>query len=167
MAAKVKLSEILEAMECQNDETEYYLDKTTGRVHLLTPEETVAVEADDAVEDYPEWQQETIEIARRVDAGDDDLIGLPTQWDIHEYEIMSDFCEELEDGGLQKTLFIAIQGAGAFRRFKDAIHTFGVAEDWYRYRQERFKATAIEWCQAHDLDFIDDPGRQAASDQGQ
>ena len=157
MAVKVKLSDILEALGFQSDEIRYYLDKTTGRVHALTSEETLAVEEDDPIEDYPEWQRETVEIARRLDQGDDEgLIGLPTQWDIHEYEIMSDFCDSLPDGTVRDALYIAIQGAGAFRRFKDAVNTFGVADDWYKYRAEQFKAIAIDWCQTHDLPYIDD-----------
>lgn len=167
MAAKAKLSEILDALDFQNDEIQYVLDKTTGRVHLLTPDDTLAFAADDPAEGDPEWQRETIEIARRFEEGDDDLIRLPTQWDIHEYEIMSDFCDTLDSGTVQDALLIAIKGAGAFRRFKDAIHTFGVAEKWYRYRQMRFKTIATEWCQVHELAFIDDTGRQADADSGQ
>ncbi|UCD53287.1 MAG: hypothetical protein JSW27_11695 [Phycisphaerales bacterium] len=167
MAVKVKLSEILDALEFLNDETEYYLDKATGRVHLLTPDATVAVEADDPIEDYPEWQREAIKIARRVEEGDDDLIGLPTQWDIHEYQIMSDFCDSLGEGTVQDALFIAIRGAGAFRRFKDAIHTFDVADDWYHYRQMRFKAIAADWCQAHALAYVDDTAKEPGPGVGQ
>ena len=134
MAMKVKLSDILEALGFQSDEIRYYLDKTTGRVHALTSE-----------------------VARRLEQGDDEnLIGLPTQWDIDEYEIMSDFCDSLPDGTVRDALYIAIQGAGAFRRFKDAVNTFGVADDWYKYRAEQFKAIAIDWCQTHDLACIDD-----------
>jgi len=80
---------------------------------------------------------------------------------------MSDFCDTLDSGRVQDALFIAIKGAGAFRRFEDAIHTFGLAEDWYRYRQVRFKAIATEWCQAHGLAFVDDTGRRADADSGQ
>jgi Uncharacterised protein family (UPF0158) len=159
MEAKVKLSDILDALGFQNDETEYYLDKTTGRVHLLTPDETLAVEAGDSIQDYPEWQRETIEVARRVEEGDDDLIALPTQWDVREYEIMSDFCDSLDEGTVRDALYIAIEGSGAFRRFKDAIHTVDVADDWYKYRDARFKAIAIEWCQVHGFAFIDDTGK--------
>jgi len=157
MDVKVKLSDVLEAMEFQIDETEYYLDRATGKVHLLTAEETLAVEDDDPIEDYPEWQRETIEVARRLEQGDDkDLVGLPTKWDINEYEIMEGFCDSLPEGTVQDGLYITIEGKGAFRRFKDAVHTFGVADDWYKYRTAEFKAIAIDWCQAHDLAYIDD-----------
>jgi len=156
MDVTIKLSEIFDAIGFQNDEIEYYLDKTTGQVHMLTAEETLAVEAGDPIEDYPEWQQETIEVARRIEEGDDNVIGLPTQWDIDEYEIMSDFCDSLPEGTVQDALYSAIEGRGAFRRFKDAILSFGVADDWYKYRDARFKVIAVDWCKAHGLTYTDD-----------
>ena len=145
MGVTIKLSEILEAIEFLSDEIEYYLDKTTGRVHMLTSEITSDAELGDPIEDYPEWEQEPIEVARRVEEGDKDVIGLPTQWDIDEYEIMSDFCDSLPEGTVQEALYRAIEGRGAFRRFKDAILSLGVADDWYTYREARFKAIAIDW----------------------
>ena len=157
MAVKVKLNDVLDALDFSNDETEYYLDKATGKVHMLGREELDAGEDDDPLDGYPEWQREVIEIARRVAQGrDDGLIALPTKWDLNEYEIMRGFCESLPEASVQEALIIAIQGQGAFRRFKDAIHRLDVAEDWYRYRAERFKAIAIDWCRDHDLEFIDD-----------
>jgi len=94
MDAKVKLSDIFDTLEMQSDESSYYLDTRTGTVYLLTPDEPYAGEEDDLVEDYPEWQRETIEIARRLANGaDENLIELPTQWDVNEYQIMQDFCD--------------------------------------------------------------------------
>ena len=157
MDTKVKLSEILDALDFQNDEITYYLDKATGKVHMLGPEESGAGEDDDPLESYPEWQREIVEIARRIAQGRDvGLIALPTKWDLDEYEIMREFCESLPEGMVQDAMCIAIRGQGAFRRFKDAIHTFDVAEDWYKYRAEQFKTIAINWCHDHDLEFIDE-----------
>lgn len=31
-----------------------------------------------------------------------------------------------------------------------------VADDWYKYRDARFKAIAIDWCKAHGLAYTDD-----------
>jgi hypothetical protein len=160
MDAKVKLSDVLDALEMQNDETNYYLDTCTGIVYLLTPDELYAGEEDDPLEDYPEWQREAIEVARRLANGDDEsLIELPTQWDVNEYEIMREFCDAQPEGTVRDALYIAIRGKGAFRRFKDAVHTFGIADEWYKFRLARFKSIAIEWCDANEITYVDDAER--------
>ena len=69
---------------------------------------------------------------------------------------MSDFCDSLPEGTVQEALYRAIEGRGAFRRFKDAILSLGVADDWYTYRDGRFKVIAIDWCKAHSLAYTDD-----------
>ena len=157
MAMKVKLNDIVDALELQNHETEYYLDTDTGIVHLLGPDDLYAGEEDDPIEDYPEWQRPTVEIARRLVNGDDEsLIGLPSQWDVNEYGIMEAFCEALPEGAVRDSLCGAIHGKGAFRRFKDTAHALDVFKEWHRFRLTQFKAIAIEWCQANDIAYVDD-----------
>ncbi|MBN1510294.1 MAG: hypothetical protein JW955_25830 [Sedimentisphaerales bacterium] len=157
MDAKVKLSDILDALEMQNDETNYYLDTNTGAVYLLTPDDLYAGEEDDPIEEYPEWQRQTIEVARRLAKGDDEnLIELPTQWDVNEYEIMEEFCDTQSDAKVQDALFAAIKGKGAFRRFKDAVHRFGIIDDWHTFRLAKLKVIAVDWCRANEIEYVDD-----------
>ncbi|MBN1360835.1 MAG: hypothetical protein JW993_09595 [Sedimentisphaerales bacterium] len=159
METKVKLSDIIDALETQNDQTNFYLDTSTGTVYLLSPDDLYAGEEDDPLEDYPEWQRPSVEVARRLATGDDEsLIELPSRWDVNEYGIMEAFCDTQSDETRRHALQIAIQGKGAFRRFKDAVHAFGVAEDWYRFRLARFKTLAVDWCEANEIAYIDDTG---------
>jgi hypothetical protein len=51
----------------------------------------------------------------------DDYIALPGKFDIHEYAIIRDFCHSIDDDELRGLLLDKIRGAGAFRRFKNAI----------------------------------------------
>ena len=156
METKVKLSDILEALEVQSDESHYYLDTDTGVVHLLSSEEMYAAEDADSLEDYPEWQHENIEIARRLTNGKDEgLIELPTRWDLNEYEIMEFFCDD-QNPADRETLLDAIKGKGAFRRFKDTVARLDLFDQWNQFRLTKFKIVAVEWCQANEIPYVDD-----------
>ena len=65
------------------------------------------------------------------------------------------FCLSIADDELSKVMYSSIKGSGAFRRFKDNIHRYGIAEDWYTYRDNALKQIAIEWCKENGLDYKD------------
>jgi hypothetical protein len=48
-------------------------------------------------------------------------------------------------------LYIAIQGRGAFRRFKDEISELGIEKQWYEYKDKKIKDLVIEWCKEQHL----------------
>ncbi len=54
-------------------------------------------------------------------------------------------------------LLYAIQGKGAFGRFKTAIHCHHVENKWYQFREERLKEIAIEFCKYYGLTYHDSP----------
>ncbi len=55
-----------------------------------------------------------------------------SKYDIHEYNIMEDFVLSIDDNKLSDELYYAIKGKGVFRRFKDLIQRYGIADrkDW-------------------------------------
>lgn len=73
------------------------------------------------------------------------MIGLPSKWDINEWTIMGRFCESIPDKKLEDELDYLIHGSGAFRLFKDAIHRFGIEEDWYKFKAEALAEIAVDW----------------------
>jgi hypothetical protein len=157
MDVRVKLSQIVEGMEFHVDEKTLFLDTNTGKIVLVTPDDMSAGDEDDPVEDYPDWQQEGVSAARSLVRGNDEnLLELPGKWDVNEYKLMEDFCLSLAATPERSSLYAAIQGRGAFRRFKDTIQKIGVADDWYRYRMSQFKTVAIDWCQANEISYEDD-----------
>lgn len=155
MALFVKLDDIIEGMECQSDESHSYLDKRTGTVVSISDEEIQAAEDNEPIEDFPEWQQDLIKIAKDILAETVDYIGLPSKFDIHEYSIMERFCLSIDDPEISDTLYSLIKGSGAFQRFKNAIHKFDIVEDWHNYRDNRLKEIAIEWCKENGIEFED------------
>ena len=161
---RVKLSDIIDAMDIQMDESLSYVDKETGEVLNFMHEELVAAEDDEPLDDFPEWQRESIQKAKKI-IYEDNAPSLPTKWDIHEYRIMKNFCYSIEDERISDSLFRAIRGRGAFRYFKDSIHRFGIQDDWYKYRYEAFKKIAIEWCEDSNIEYIDDTEKPLSADE--
>lgn len=80
-------------------------------------------------------------------------IGLPTQYEINEYSMMEEFIETIEDVRLYNQLKIAINGRGAFRRFKDTCINYEIIDDWYKYRNDKYKEIAIDWCNKNNIKF--------------
>src|SRR6266481_8927041 len=148
MTIQVKLQDILEGMDFQSDEQSSFLNLTTGAVAAITDEELRAAEHDEALEDFPEWQHDQIRITREM-LETDHYLPLPDRFEINEYQIMERFCLSREDDDLCDDLCNAIRGRGAFRRFKDSIQAYGIAEEWYRYRDAALREIAIAWCEAH------------------
>ena len=155
MAARVKLSDILDGMESQSDESSSFLNKKTGEVVLMTDYAMRAAEDDEPIEDLPDWEQELVATAKEILAETGDYISLPTKFDINEYNIMERFCLSLDDPELRDTFCGLITGSGAFRRFKDSLYQHGIEDDWHRYRDNALKEIAIEWCRENDIEFDD------------
>jgi hypothetical protein len=153
MAIRVKLNDIIEGLEFQSDESSSFLDKTTGKVVLISDYEMRAAEDDDPIEDFPDWQQDLVRIAKEIVDETGNYIDLPTKFDINEYSIMEKFCLSLNDSEMSDTLYSSIKGSGAFRRFKDAINEYDIADDWYKYRNDALKEIAIEWCPEKGIEF--------------
>lgn len=78
---------------------------------------------------------------------------LPTQYEINEYRIMEDFIEAIENNEIKDNLRGLMQGKGAFRRFKDYCFDVNIIQDWYKFKEERYKQIAIEWCEQNDLKY--------------
>ena len=157
MSVQVKLSEIVEGMELQGDESPVYLDTRTGEVVQVTDQSLEAAEREDDLDDYSDWEREEIELARKIlDAEETDFLRLPSRFDIHEYKIVRDFCSSVGDQEISDALLIMIKGSGAFRRFKEAIDRFGIVDQWYKYRDAANKVKAVEWCEENDIAYIDD-----------
>ena len=154
MAVTVKLKDIIEGMEFQTDEGASHLNTTTGEVVYIADEEVRAAEDETPLDHLPEWQHEVIRVAKDfLESGD--YLPLPSKFDIHEYRIMERFCLSVDDDERRDDLFNAIQGSGAFRRFKDKVHEYGIADDWYKYRDEALREIAIEWCEEHGILYVE------------
>ena len=154
MAVQIKLKDIIEGLEFLTDEGTSYLNATTGEVVYITMEELRAAEEDAPLEDFPDWQHDAIRIAGEI-LETDHYLPLPDRFEINEYRMMERFCLSVEETDIQGDLCDAIRGRGAFRRFKDRVQAYGMAEDWYRYREAALREIAMAWCEEHGIPYTD------------
>jgi hypothetical protein len=146
---KVNLSDIIDGVECQSDENFSYIDKRTNTVCLIS-QEAISV-AEDGEDDYPEWMDEMVQLAKSYLEDDTNFIALPSQYDVDEYSMMENFTFSLNDERHKENLSIALQGKGAFRRFKDTVIYLGIADNWYQYRDKQYKEFVLEWCEMEGI----------------
>ncbi|GGJ96160.1 hypothetical protein GCM10007063_18300 [Lentibacillus kapialis] len=156
MSSKVNISELAEEMGMQMDGHLQLVNKETGEiVHIM--ESFIRMAEDEKPYGHlPDWQQEEMELA--IDFVEYDMekyVLTPSQFDINEYGMMEDFCFSIKDPGKQDKLLHTIRGKGAFRRFKDMVIDLDLAEDWYDYRDKRYRQTAIEFCEDYGLEYVE------------
>lgn len=132
---KVKLNEIIDALDSTNDEIKYYYNPTNNEIFSSD------------IGDYEDISED------EVDELIDESIMLPTRYDINEYKMMEEFADNIEDIKLQNGLYISLNGRGAFRRFKDTCINYDIINDWYKFRDEKYKEIAIDWCKNNNIKF--------------
>jgi len=133
---KVKLSDIIDAIEMTDQYSEYFLDKETGKVEWVS--------------DMAMTQEEQEEVYDRLD--EHGFYRLPTSFDIHDYDIMEEFVYTLS-GPARDKLASAIQGKGAFRRFKDTVIRLGIDQEWYDFQSAEYKRKAARWCEDNGIEY--------------
>jgi len=150
---KVDLEMIANAMEdVARVDMEYYLDKETGEV-IFIPEEVSRYVEEEEEEDenlrkeLPDWQKKVVKLAQEILLNKSDrYIYIPEGPPCNGYDLMVEFAEKVEDELLREKLSIALDGKGAFRRFKNVIADYpDYKEKWFKFRDERINKKVIEW----------------------
>lgn len=136
----IDLKEIADCIEMSNL-GDNYLNTRTGEIVYLPSD-------DGMMDDYRDAEDE-------LDEHWEDYVQLPTQYDVDSFGIMRDFIYNLPQGQAREALYTAIKGRGAFRRFKDVCYNFGLEQEWYAYKDERYLEFAKEWCKENNLSFSD------------
>lgn len=134
---RLKLSVVIDAIEASSDEWQYFYDLKTHESIWFS--------------EYGGFDDE--EESELLDGEPERFIRLPSKYEIHEYSIMEEFVESLPEGVMQNQLLHAIQGRGAFRRFKDTVNRMGIAKQWYDYQDNAHREIAIRWCRDNEYEY--------------
>ena len=149
--ATIHLSDIVDALEMQFDESPSYLDLDGGQV--VTVSEDLLREAEEPGDEeaaLPDWQKDEWKIAKRI-VSTDRFRPLPTKFDVHEWGIMEDFSRSVGSESIRDDLLRAIHGAGAFRNFKDTVRRLGIESAWFAFRAEALRRIALDWCEENQI----------------
>jgi hypothetical protein len=154
----IDLDELALAMDQRDRDTnDWYLDTQTGEVVLVMQEFMDEDEDDDDESeedgDLPEWQQEGREEARKVrDDTADRFVWIPQNDSSESFRLMEDFIETVRDERAKDLLSRAIDGKGAFRRFKDTLFEFPkIREQWFTFESQQKREWAANWLESIDL----------------
>ncbi len=75
-----------------------------------------------------------------------------------QYRWMERFIPMVDEGELKTKLSQAIDGKGAFRRFKDVLMSFAAdRERWFTFRSERLRTFMEAWLTAHAIKAVPRP----------
>ncbi|MCL1809776.1 MAG: UPF0158 family protein [Clostridiales bacterium] len=97
---------------------------------------------------------------------DEKYIALPSRYDIREYDMMAEFADALQDERKSELLLVALEGKGAFRRFKDTLPRVGLEKEWYKFKDEAFVEVARKWCEENEIPYKVRSGAYAGSAKG-
>lgn len=131
----VTLSKIIEGLEMVDDIVDCYYNPKKDEILLSN------------IGEYEELSED------EIDELFEESIILPTQYEINEYQIMVDFIDTINNLEIKNKLQSLIQGKGAFRRFKDYCFEANMIQDWYDYKEQKYKEIAIEWCEQNELKY--------------
>ena len=163
---KIDFDEIQKAMEdVVRDTFDYFLDIDTGEVLAFSEEILSEVksrlydsDSDDIEDDIeyiefdeepelPEWMEDEVELALDILLDEDErYIRIPERASYSAYKSMVEFIETIEDPILREDLSAALDGRGAFRKFKDVLIDYPKERKrWHGYNAKSMKREIIEW----------------------
>ena len=139
---KIGLDELCDAMENSSFEVEYYLDLETGKILFVS----------ECMDDV-----ETVKMKNQIEEELDRYEPIPKAESYEGYRDMQAFIATVEDDHLAELLEVAINGKGAFRRFKDVLLNYPKErERWFEFRDVRMEERALEWLESIDVSLIEE-----------
>jgi hypothetical protein len=138
----VNLDELCDAMDNSSYENKYYFDLDTGEILFLS--------------EYMD-DEETEPLRDRLDDDPERYEAIPRAESQEGYRDMQAFIATVDNEHLAELLEVAVNGKGAFRRFKDVLLNYPEErEKWFQFRDERLEERALEWLDSIDVAIFEE-----------
>lgn len=140
----VDLGDLVQALEDHSDEHSWWLDRSTGEIVL-----------------WSDWAEEQGE----EDPETRGLLPIEPILSGEGYADMEDFIAQVRDPRARDLLERAIEGRGAFRRFKDTLFEFPeLRKAWFAFHEARMTQRALDWLVYERLVDPEDAEREKPGD---
>ena len=131
--AKIDLATLAEALEDHSGDTEWWFDPRSGQVEPWPSDRSLDARDDEGPEE------------RGLVA----FFPLPSEIG---YRDMEDFVSRVRDSRARELLRRAIEGRGAFRRFKDTLFEFpDLRAAWFAFHDARAARRSLEWLSQEEV----------------
>ena len=134
----VKLSQIKDALEDVNMESSCYFNKETNEILWYW----------DYNKEYSTYKEE--------DEYNENIINMFDFFTKNDFYIMQDFIETVKEIDIRNKLYKVTKGKGAFYRFRNVLEENNIVNDWYQYRDNKYKDIAKAWCIDNNIEFEED-----------
>ena len=75
-----------------------------------------------------------------------------------QYQWVSEFVKSIEHASIKSRMEAAINGKGAFRRFKDILLTLpDERRRWFEFRDRRMRIRVVEWIEENSIEPLNEP----------
>ena len=75
-----------------------------------------------------------------------------------QYQWVSEFVKSIEHESIKSRMEAAINGKGAFRRFKDILLTLpDERRRWFEFRDRRMRIRVVEWIEENSIEPLNEP----------
>lgn len=155
LKVQVRLADIIDALECISMDNRTFVDLKTSEVVYVMNEYIDKADEGETYDSMAKWEQEMMTLALQIVDHEYDYIEIDSQY-VDEYNMMERFCYTITDTTQQAELLYALRGKGAFRRFKDLVYQFDLADNWYDYPDRRYEDCAKGFCHRHNLKYVED-----------
>ena len=132
----------------------YYLDTETGDI-VVIPEELLREEVleDAYAGGLPAWERDLVPAARDIYQDGDRYVAIPAISSGEIYDLMVEFAESVRNQALGEKLSIALDGRGAFGRFKRVLAGYPAErERWYKMKDAFLAEQVREWLADWDVE---------------
>jgi hypothetical protein len=161
----IDLEDLKMAWSSGFEEMAHYLDRETGEVVSVTRETQRLLEAllarmEDAAAEtslaaiqeqpWPQWQRQAVCAAAHIELADGDrFLRIPRADSQEAYDDRVAFVQTVRDAQIRAQLQHALQGRGAFSRFKAALGSYpDERARWFHFEGERIHQRVLEWLEA-------------------
>lgn len=161
----INLESLKQAFDSRSNDGDHYLNTKTGEILLVSEHGRYELERlserAESLEHLEELVQHDVKASlreavislARYEADEENYVFIPTLTSSDGYHDMEDFIETVNNVALQEMLQEAIQGKGAFRRFRDTLNDApDERERWFEFKDACIERRVREWLTKHGIE---------------